>query len=68
VPTTHDVYGHLYNSAGTQLASNDDGGGNWDFSIAYALTAGQTYYIAIRNYSSSTTVTPNYTITVARTS
>jgi hypothetical protein len=58
-----DVFGYLFNSSGTQLASNDDGGGNLNFSISYALTAGQTYYVAIRNFSSVTTSWPGYQIT-----
>ena len=55
-----DTYGHLYNSSTSQIASND--GGN-DFSITYTLTAGETYYIAARMYSSSATGT--FTITIS---
>ena len=55
-----DTYGHLYNSSTSQIASNN--GGN-DFSITYTLTAGETYYIAARMYSSSATGT--FTITIS---
>ena len=46
-----DTYGYLYNSSQTQLAYNDDGNGNLNFKIVYTLTAGQTYYIKIKHYS-----------------
>jgi hypothetical protein len=64
--TSGDLYGHLYNSSGTQLAVNDDGGGNLNFLISYALTAGQTYYIAVRNFSSTYPTPVAYTITSTR--
>ena len=46
-----DTYGYLYNASMSQIASND---GN-TFSMTYTLTAGETYYIAVRMYSSSAT-------------
>ena len=51
---TGDNFGELYSdSAGTNLvASNDDGGGNLQFSFAYTAAATQTYYLKVRPYSS----------------
>lgn len=48
-----DTYGYLLNSAGTQLASNDDTNGT-NFSITYAVTVG-TYYVRVTHYSSGGT-------------
>jgi hypothetical protein len=63
-PSTGDVYGHLYDSAGTQIAYDDDGGpGLRDFRVTTSLTAGSVYYLAVRNYSSGTATTGAYTIT-----
>jgi len=50
-----DTYGYLYNSSGTQLASNDDGGSERNFSITYTLTSGTQYYLAAKIYNSSNT-------------
>ncbi len=52
-----DTYGYLYNSNKSQLTSNDDGGSSNNFYISYNLTAGQTYYIAMKCYSGSGTFT-----------
>lgn len=56
-----DTCGYLYNSAGSQLAYNDDGGsenGNTrNFKISYELTSGTTYYFAAKYYGTSTTGT-----------
>jgi hypothetical protein len=60
---TGDVFGHLYNSSGTQLTYDDEGGGMRNFRVAYDLAAGTTYYLAIRNYSATTSNTGPYTIT-----
>lgn len=49
-----DTYGYLYNSSTSQIASND---GATDFIITYTFTAGETYYIMARMYSSSATGT-----------
>jgi len=47
-----DIYGLLYSSTKSQLASNDDGGGNRDFRYSYTVTAGTLYYVGVRGYSS----------------
>lgn len=47
-----DTYGYLYNSDMEVLVSNDDGGGNGQFSLSMLMTAGETYYIGARFYSS----------------
>jgi hypothetical protein len=67
IPSGADTYGQLYNSAGTRIAYNDDGGGSYNFLISYTLTAGQTYYLLVSNYSSSAYYTANpYTLNAAR--
>ena len=48
-----DSYGFLYNSSKSQLASNDDGGSNNNFSMTYSVTAGTLYYVAPCAYGSS---------------
>lgn len=53
----YDTYGYLYGSNREQLTSDDDSGTDYNFRISYKLTAGQTYYWAVRMYSSSTTGT-----------
>ena len=56
-----DTYGLLYDSlSGSAIAENDGGS---DFSFTYTLTAGNTYYIAVRGYSSSTS--GSYTLYIA---
>jgi len=47
-----DTYGYLYDSGGNSLRSHD---GNTDFSITYTLTAGETYYLRVKFYSSYST-------------
>ncbi|MCM1120992.1 MAG: Ig-like domain-containing protein [Eubacterium sp.] len=52
----YDTYGTLYDSSESWLKDNDDDGlgiGNIDnnFSFYYDLTAGETVYISVRNYS-----------------
>lgn len=49
-----DPTGTLFNSAGSQLAFNDDSNGRLDFTIAATLQPG-TYYLAVRPYSTSVT-------------
>ena len=49
-----DNRGVLYDSAQSQLASNDDGGQSTNFRIEHSVSAG-TYYVLVRGYSSSTT-------------
>ena len=53
----YDTYGYLYNSAGSQITYNDDSGSGSNFSITRTLNAGETVYIGVRMYSSSTTGT-----------
>jgi hypothetical protein len=59
----NDSVGTLYNASGTQLAANDDGAGNLQFKVQATLTAGQTYYLEVRGWSSNT---GNYTVTATR--
>ena len=59
---SYDTYGYLYNASQTQIQFNDDGGSGTNFSISYSMTAGHTYYIAVRMYYSSTT--GSFTITI----
>ena len=54
-----DTKGELENSAGTTLASDDDGGSRNNFHIEHSVSAG-TYYIKVAGYNSSTT--GSYTI------
>jgi len=44
----------LYNSGRTQLAFDDDGAGSRNFRIVHNLTAGQTYYIGAKCFSTGT--------------
>ena len=48
-----DTKGQLEDSAGTVLASNDDGGDGYNFRIVHAVSAG-TYYIKVEGYDAST--------------
>lgn len=50
-----DTYATLYNSSKSSITYNDDGGNGNNFLISYSMTAGETYYIAVRYYNSSTT-------------
>ena len=52
-----DTYGYLYNSNKAQLISDDDDGDGNNFYISYKLTAGETYYIAVKCYSGTGTFT-----------
>lgn len=59
-----DTMGYLYNSNGALIASNDDGGGNLNFSITEQLTYGATYYVKVKAYGSNIgaySVRVNYT-------
>ena len=49
-----DTYGYLYDADGKQLEEDDDSCGNRNFKITYELTAGTTYIIGAKYYSSST--------------
>ncbi|MBQ9604865.1 MAG: InlB B-repeat-containing protein, partial [Firmicutes bacterium] len=53
-----DSYGYLYNSSGTQLASDDDSGDSRNFKITYDCTSGTVYYIGVKYYGSSTGTIP----------
>ncbi len=62
--TSADTYGFLSTSTGwdsedgepsSYIASDDDAGSGNNFEISYNVTAGTTYYIWVRGYSSSTT-------------
>ena len=44
----------LRNSAGTQLAFNDDGGPGLDSRIEFTATAGGTYYLDVGGFSANT--------------
>ena len=50
----NDTYGYLYDSGHNEISSNDDYD-DYNFGIEQQLTAGQTYYVATRFYSSGTT-------------
>ena len=52
-----DTYGTLYSSTKSSLTTNDDGGDGGNFKITYTMTAGTTYYVAVKFYNSSTTGT-----------
>ena len=52
-----DTYGTLYSSTQSSLTTNDDDGDGNNFKITYTMTAGTTYYIAVKFYNSSTTGT-----------
>ena len=51
----YDTFGTLYNSSMTALIYNDDGAADEkNFHIVYNVTAGETYYIGARAFSSTT--------------
>lgn len=50
-----DTYGCLYDSDKSRLASDDDSGENSNFKITCNLNAGETYYIAVKNYNGTGT-------------
>jgi Ca2+-binding RTX toxin-like protein len=51
--TLSDPYLTLYTSAGSALASNDDGGSNRDSLLTYTASASGTYYVGARGFGSS---------------
>jgi len=56
-----DSYGTLYASDGTTVvAYDDDSAGNLQFKITASLTAGQTYFLEVKGWS---TYTGSYTVT-----
>ena len=54
---SEDTKVYLYNSSGSELANNDDGGEGNNFRLQYNLTAGTTYKYGVRYYNSSKTGT-----------
>ncbi len=54
-----DPVAELYNSRGSRLAYNDDGGGDRNFEIVQTLNSG-TYYVRVRAYGNNHT--GNYTL------
>ncbi len=48
-----DTVLELYNSSGTLLAYNDDGGGGWASRIDWMAPSGGNFYVKVRHYSSS---------------
>ena len=61
-----DTYGELYDDQMNMIMSNDDGGENSNFQVAYELEAGRTYYYAARYYGASSTGTIPVTLTYDR--
>lgn len=49
-----DTKGYLYNSSWSEIAVNDDGGGNSQFKLTKNLTAGTTYYFGAGMYGNKT--------------
>ncbi len=45
-----DTYGYIYDANGNQLASNDDGGNDYNFAVTYEMTADVTYQLQARYY------------------
>ena len=52
-----DTKVYLYNSSGTEITYDDDGGMNYNFRLQYNLIAGTTYRFAVGYYDSSKTGT-----------
>ena len=52
-----DTYGTLYSASQSSLTTDDNGGDGNNFKITYTMTAGTTYYVAVKFYNSSTTGT-----------
>ncbi len=50
-----DTYGTIYDADGNVLASDDDGGGSFQFRVCYELQAGSTYYFSARYLDSERT-------------
>ena len=62
--STSDPLAYMYNSAQTLIGYDDDSAGNLNFKITVQLVAGQTYYLAARQFGTSNT--GQYTITATR--
>ena len=54
---SRDTYGTLYSSNQSSLKTSDDDGDGSNFKITYTMTAGTTYYVAVKFFGSSTTGT-----------
>ena len=62
---TTDTRGFLYDSEGTRLAADDDGGMGTNFNISYNIATAGTYYVRVSNSGSDTGM---YRLTVTATS
>jgi len=49
-----DTMGTLYNAAGAEIDSNDDGIGTFNFYMEVSLVAGETYYVRVSDIGDST--------------
>ena len=52
-----DTKVYLYDSSGSEITNNDDGGDNTNFRLSYSLTAGTKYRFGVKYYNSSKTGT-----------
>ena len=59
----YDIYAELFNSSGTQIAYNDDGGDSNNFKLDYTATSAGTYYLRVCTYSTHIGSTPSGTHT-----
>jgi hypothetical protein len=58
-----DTYCHLYDANQNEIATDDDGYGEFNnFKLDYYLETGQIYYVAVRFLSTSTTGTIPFTV------
>lgn len=57
VESAWDTYGTLYNSSGTSLITDDDGGTDYNPRITYNLVNGSVYYFEVKGYGDSGTGT-----------
>ena len=58
----YDTYGYLYDASFSQLTYNDDSDDGSNMCITYQCTAGTTYYIGLKFYSSSTSGTFTFNV------
>ncbi len=52
---TVDTHGYLYSADGTLITHDDDNGGDMNFKITYALTAGTSYILRAKMHNGSAT-------------
>ena len=57
-----DTYLRVHNSAGTQIAFNDDGGSGVNSFLSFTATTGGTYYLSAGSYNGAST--GNYTLSI----